>query len=127
MTVAISRQLEQKLVKRCYYHGEFVPPPKDFVAIIKRDVKAIAGFDFVDLVGVETEDLWGARFFQYTALFQRDGTTLEAQIDKQNERLIEEMQRDPNDTIQFLAEELKIPETRPQLRPGDDPGDMSHG
>lgn len=83
--VGISRRLTQRVVRRYYYPGEIVPTPKDIVKDVRRKVKLIRGFDLVDCAGGETLDGQGAHCFGYVLLFQRDGTTLEAQADMAKE------------------------------------------
>lgn len=83
--VGISKRLTQRVVRRYYYPGEIVPTPKEIVADIRRKVALIRGFDLVDCAGGETRDALGMRCFGYVLLFQRDGTTLEAQADMEKE------------------------------------------
>lgn len=109
--VAISRKLEQKSVRRRYYHGEKVPTAREFRLMIRRDVRSVDGFEIKDVAVCVTEDEFGVPHTQVVALCERDGTTLEAQQDARNEKLIEEMKRDPLDTISYLHDELKMEPT----------------
>lgn len=74
----ISRQLEQRVVRRNYYRGEICPTPAQLKRIIEVHVPKVRGFDLIDIAGAPGFDEFGTPCFQYVCLYQRDGTTLEA-------------------------------------------------
>lgn len=85
--VAISRKLEQKAVRRRYYAGDFLPSLDMFVAGMARKVPQVSGYECVDAACTFTVDDNGVPCHLYVALFQRDGTTLEAQAAREEDRL----------------------------------------
>ena len=85
----ISRQLEQKSVKRRYYAGDFLPSLDDFAAITKRDVRSVDGYECVDVARTRDVDSFGVEHWLYVALYRRDGTTLEAKAAQEEDRLLD--------------------------------------
>jgi hypothetical protein len=76
--IGINRNITQRAVRRLYYAGDVLPDARQFVDIVCARVPLVKGFECKDVVRAAAWDANGVRCVEYIALFERDGTTIEA-------------------------------------------------